>query len=505
MRRALAVALVAAVALTVLAPHAQAALNRPLGFHESFGYMPGLGSGAMTVVSGKVDASSKNSVGSYGFFDTNGAIVSGLTSVCYSPTAPCASGSLSLVVSPKGSGGGGSFAICFPGASSGTLEAGHSLALFVDFAQDDDLNTFGVDKSLVAPSVDGTFHFDSIPNVDTAAGMAACTQRGGLTALDDVTTVQLKNGASTVTTLTGKNARFAFTGKATVTDVVAGFYIVPFSGTGSKAEFRHASTGDAREGLDLARVQDLVQKLDSAHAGSTVDRSESETGGANTQEMLANLLNGALLRMPQAPAANEPFSLDGSRFVRFRSLEVSASGQGLDWDGKANLDIEDGKVAGAKPLVGFWYFQMPWWSYLLWAAAITLAVIRLVTKPDKNHPRWDPLRWIGWVFTPVAWLIIFFLWDFEVRAVLGVSLLHGTHGQFQLIVGLLQVALLGIVGFAAAAPLRVIGRNSFLLAHQGTFMGISGGIAAFLGFLFGAPYLRAYLGLLLAKVMEKLA
>ncbi len=504
-RRALAVALVA-VLLAALAPQAQAAINKPRGFHEDFPYMAGLGNGAMTVVSGKLEATTSTTGASYGFFDSKGAILSGLTQVCYGTTmanAGCTQpgGSYTLTVSPMGRSGGGSFALCFPGASSGTFRAGHALGLFVDFAQDDDLNTFGVDKSLVAPSIDGSFHFGTVPNAP--GGPQPCQQAGGLTSLDDVTTVQLRSGSSTVTTLTGKDAVFSFAGKATVSDVAAGFFILPFNG-GSEAHFRPASAADAKAGLDLGRVQDLIRKLDRAHAGSSVDRSTSETGGKNTQELLAGLLNGALLRMPEAPSGNESFSLDGSRFARFSSLQVAGSNGKLDWDGKAYLDIDDGKVVGAKPLVGFWLFKLPWWSYLLWAVAIGLAIVRLVLKADKSHPRWDPLRWVGWVLTPVAWIVVFFLWDLEVRNVLGVSLLHGASGQFRLIVGALELGLLGIIGVAAAAPLKVIGRNAFILARQGTFMGISGGVGAILGFLFTAPYLRAYVGLVLAKVMEKL-
>ena len=504
MRRGLAVALLGLL-LATLAPQAQAAINQPRAFEDAFPYMEGLGSGAMTVVSGELEATTRTTVSSYGFFDSRGATVSGLSTVCHGGglLAQCHDdGPYSLVVAPAGGNGGGSFALCFPGASAGDLEAGHALALFVDFAQDDDLNTFGVDKSLVAPSVNGRFHFTSLPTVP--AGTVACSQAGGLAALDDVTVIQLRNAGGSITTLTGKDARFAFAGQPKVTDVAADFFIVPFNG-GATASFSRAAQEDARAGLDLGRVQDLIHKLDAAHAGSTVDRSGAETGGDNTQELLAGLLNGALLGLPETPAEGEQFSLDGSRFVRFSSLEVTGIGGALDWDGRAYLDVEDGQVAGARNLVGVWLVQLPWWSYLLWAAAITLAIIRLVTKPDKNNPRWDRLRWVGWVATPLAWIIVFFLWDLEVRNVLGASLLHGSSGQFQLIVGLLQLGLLGLaVGFAAAGPLRVIGRNSFLLAHQGTFMGISGGVAAILGFLFGAPYLRAYLGLILTKVLEKL-
>lgn len=498
MRRALAAALVVAV-LASAVPQAQAALNKPQPFQADFPYLPGLGDNtALTVVSGQVEATVTGAAGSYGFFESEGLTIAGLDRECHGVSCNQAT---SIVVAP-----GGSVALCFPSPSAGEFRAGHVLGLFVDLAQDDDLNSFPVDKSLLAPAVDGQFTFTAINRIQGGGILSqACTRDGGVAALDDTTRITVRDGPNEVATLTGKGARIAFSGQPVVSPVAAGFYIIPFNG-GCEATFTKASPGDAKEGLDLQRVQDLIRMMDQAHASTTVDRGEQPSGGNNTQAFLAGLLNGALLRLPEGVSENESLDLKGSHFVRFRTLGVTGLGNGaLDWSGRAHLEVKDGKVMGAKPLVGVWLFQLPWWSYLLWAAAITLAIVRLVRKPDKNHPRWDPLRWVGWVATPVAWIVVFVLWDLEMRAVLGASLLSGSSGQFKLIVGLLQVAVLGLVAFAAAAPLRIIGRNSFLLAKQGTFMGISGAVAALLGFLFGAPYLRSYLGLLLSQVMDRLA
>lgn len=498
----IAPALLALLLLLAAATPAQAALNKPRHFEETLPYMAGLGNAEMTVVSGAVQATVRDASGSYGFFDSQGVTVGGLQQVCYSSTCQPTSGApyrLEVV-------SGGSFALCFPNKTGGEFAADHSLALFVDFAQDDDLNSFGVDKSLVAPSLAGLFEFGSLPAITTPVGAfvpAPCTSQGGLTALDDTTVVHVRNGQATVQTLTGKSARISFTGSPTVTPVDAGFYIIPFNG-GATAAFEPAATADAREGLDLARIQSLMTKLDGAHAGSMVEREQQPTGGEDTQDIVAGLLNGALLRLPEVPADGAPLSLEDSRFVRFSSLQVTGSSQ-LGLDGRAYFDLDDGKVAGAKPLVGVAMFQLPWWSYLLWVVAIGLFITRLALKPDKAHPVWDRFKWVGWVASPLVWILVFFLWDLEMRAVFGASLLHGTFGQFRLIVGLLQLGLLAIASFAAAAPLRIIGRNSALLAHQGTFMGISGAVGALLGFLVTATYLRAYLGVLFAQVLDKLA
>lgn len=497
-RRALAATLVLVV-LAAASPQASAALNKPLPFHEGFPYMPGFGDNVqMTVVSGKATASVSGATTSYGFFDTGGLTISGLVQECHGAVCNRAT---SLVVAP-----GGSVAVCFPSASAGAFEAGHALGLFVDLSQDGDLNSFAVGKSLVAPAVDGSFSFSLVNRIQDAGVLSSpCTQHGGLAALDDVTQIQVRDGQTTVQTLTGKDARIAFSGTPLVTPVVADFYIIPFAGLGNEASFRAASAGDAKEGLDLQHVQDLVDRLDQAKASSRAPAQPQEGNGAETQAFLAGLLNGALLRLPEGVSDNQSLDLAGSHFARFSRLTVAGNAGGLDWDGKAYLEIQDGKVQGAKGLVGFWLFQLPWWSYLLWAAAITLVILRMVRKPAKENARWDQLKWIGWVATPVAWLIVFILWDFELRAVLGASLFHSPGGQFKLIIGLLQLGLLGLIAFAAIAPLRTIGRNASLLAKQGTFMGLAGGVAALLGFLIGAPYLRAYVGLILNQVMQALA
>lgn len=485
------------------APVADATFNDPRSFEASYSYMPGLsGEGPITVVSGKVDATLPGGPGSHGFFESQGATLRGLRQVCYGSTctADDASRPYQLVVPP-----GGSFALCFPTPAPGRFVAGHALAVFADLTQDENLNTFPVDRSLVAPSIDGEFTFTTIATIDAGITVQSlsrpCSLQGGLSALDDSTQVQLRRGAQTLTTLTGKEARFAYTGQPTVDPVQAAFFVLPFS-AGARADFEPAARSDAREGLVLSRVNDLVGKLDDAHAGSTVDRTEAGAGGDDAAPFLAGLLNGALVRGEQTAQAG--IDLRDATFVRFSTFQVRGQGNGLAWEGRAYLAFEEGDVDGAKPLVGVWLLHLPWWSYVLWAAAIGLAITRLVLKPVKDHPRWDRLRWIGWVATPLAWLLVFLLFDLEMHAVFGASLLRGSFVQFRLVVALLQLALLGFIGLAASAPLRVLARNGFLLARQGTFMGLAGCIAAVLGFLLAVTYVRGYLEVLLRLVMANL-
>ncbi len=502
MRRSLAVALLALLVLTAL-PQAEAALNKAKPFTESFPYMASVtADGAMTIVSGSLEADIAPAPGAFGFFDARSTTVSGLDRVCWGATCRDAPArGLQITVSQ-----GGAFALCFPTHPSATLQAGHVLGLFADMASDDDLNTFVVDKSLVAPAVDGTLAFGPLAAVPSSAldlvTARPCTTVGGLAVLDDTSQVTIRDGATTHATLVGKQARLLFAGQPSVPAVQAAFFITPF-GAGAEARFDSATTSAAREGLNLSRVQDLIQALDQSHAGSTVDRTEAPATDSS-QDLLADLLNGAVLGMPQGPGNGTEFPVADLHFIRFTRMTVTGSSSGLLWEGKAMFQVEDGKVVGARAIAGVGFLQMPWWSYVLWVSAIAVFIVRLSLKPDKTHPLWDRFKWMGWASAIVAGLLVFFLWDAEVGAVLGTSLLRSS-GQARLIIGALQLALLGIISFIAAVPLRVVLRNGSLLAHQGTFMGLAGAVSTLIGFLLAATYLRAYLGLVVQQVMARLA
>ncbi|HJQ92692.1 MAG TPA: hypothetical protein VJ874_00230, partial [Candidatus Thermoplasmatota archaeon] len=214
------------------------------------------------------------------------------------------------------------------------------------------------------------------------------------------------------------------------------------------------------------------------------------------------LFAGAVLSLPASGAGG-----DGFAFARTPTLEVRGLQDGrLAWSGKAALDVHDGRVEGAQPLHGIGFVALPWWGWLLWIAALTVWIVRLVRKPEKKNPRWDPHKWVGWVASAVVFLLVFWLWDLEMRAVLGLSLFSGhLTGQMFLLIGLLQVATLGLLSFAAIAPLRMILRNTSLLLHQGTFMGLAGAVAGLLGFLIGATLLRSGLDLVFGQILASLS
>jgi hypothetical protein len=251
-------------------------------------------------------------------------------------------------------------------------------------------------------------------------------------------------------------------------------------------------------GLDLQRIAGLGNNLNQASkVGGSADAPSLSLGPL--EPLLSHLLNGAVLTLPTKTSAGNPVRQLG--FVRFDTLDASSDGSAVALAGSGPLQVQDGQVVDAKPLVGFAIFQMPWWSYLLWIAAIGLFVARLVTKPPKDHPVFDRYRWVGLVCSVLLFLLFFWLWDLEVRAVWGISLLTGNaSGESFMVLAALELAPMFAVLFAVVAPIRMILKNGVLLARGGRFMGLPGAFAYPLGFIFGAPLLLAYLNVGLKAV-----
>lgn len=505
-RRALLAFLAFLAVVATATPGAQAAINGPRAYQSDFQYMPGFDGSSFTMASGKMDVVVPDGNGAWGFFATGGATVSGLTRVCWTAgvrqCSDSAAGGLSIEVMP-----GGSFGVQFPTGADAKLEARHAIAMFVDLTQDGDLNTLELGPSLIAPVVEGTVSFANLPAIPSSALIDPTSTSGGaLTATEGTTRIEVREGATLRAALTGKVDPVTFAGQPGITPIVTELAVLPFEGSGSVARFARAERADAEVGLDLARINRLMGRLNSADSGGSASAGELNEGAFDPfKGATAALFACAVLNLPAAGDARG--AGEALAFARTPTLEVRGLHDGrLAWSGKAVLDVHDGHVEGAQPLHGFGFIALPWWGWLLWAAALAVWIVRLVRKPEKKHPKWDRYKWVGWVASIVVFLLVFFLWDLEMRAVLGVSLFSGgLSAQFLVLVGLLQVATLGLASFAAIAPLRILLRNSSLLLKQGTFMGLAGAAAGILGFLIGATLLRSGLDLVFAQILAGIA
>jgi hypothetical protein len=484
--------------LAVLAAPAQGAINQPRPFEADYPYAPGFDAGSLDIVSGRMEADLGSTTGTFGFFNATGAVVTGLRQACWSRTQCTESSEGEVAIAVRD---GGSFSLRLPDELDATVDADHALGIFMDFGGDDNLNSLALGRSLVAPMVEGVIDFQRITPIPRMASLRSQADgAGGLAALDDATIVDVYRGATLIASRPGKVDPVLFTGNAAITPFTAESAILPFAGS-SIVNFEPASQSAARAGLELGRLKDLSAQVKEAETGSAAGQQEADPELGGFDDLLAEVLNGAVLGLPNGNGSfAEAFVL-----VRFSILAVEAEGTGLQWRGRAALQMEEGDVKGAKPLHGYNYLALPWWSYVLWAIALTILIVRLALRSPRRNEHWDRLRWIGWIATPVALLIVFLLWDHETNAVWGTSILTTDAGGRAFVMTMLvQLIPLSLVMFAAAAPLRLLFRNGFMLAGQGTFMNLAGAAGTIIGYFVGAHLLLSYLELILSQVIEQL-
>lgn len=483
------------------APGAQAAINGARAYRADYDYMPELDAAQFIMASGSLEADMPNSGGSFGFIATEGAEISGLTRVCWTSTirqcADSPGGNLRIVVPDQSS-----FGVLLPDGVEARLTADHALAMFADLGGEADLNSLALGKSVLAPMVSGVATLRGIPNVPiTTLPTPVSPGEAVFTLVDDQSTAQIVDGSTVRFTVRGKSDPVTFAGSPEMSPVACELAVLPFVGTGDVARFRPAGHDAALRGLDIGRINRLMDRLYNANQGQPTNSVPLDADAFGPYaDAAASLFDGAVLRVPtQGQASGTDFA-----FARVTRLEVAGlPGDGIAWSGRASLEIRDGHVAGAKDLAGAGFLQMPWWSWVLWVLALAALIVRLVRKPEKKHATWDRLKWIGWIAGPLMFLLAFWLWDLEVRALLGLSLFSGGTGggQVLLLIGLLQVATFFAASFAAMAPLRMLFRNGSLLLGQGTFMGLSGAAASLLGFLFIVTYLRSYLDVVFSTLL----
>jgi hypothetical protein len=503
--RTLHLAAVALLATLLVAPGTEAALNHARPYQAQFDYLNGLNGSSFTMASGAVQASLPSTTGAFGFIASQGADLTGLTRVCWTgqirQCADSSSGALSVHVD-----NGGSFGIQLPGGADATLHADHALALFTDLSSQTDLNGLGLGKSLLAPLVGGVVALPSITAIPASAiANPASSDGGAFVAVDANTALEVRDGQTQRAVVRGKAADpVTFAGAPVLTPVHADLAVLPFQ-SGADAHFVPASKAAADVGLDIDRINRLMDRLYNANEGQPTQAQPIDQSAFGPFRDAADaLFAGAVLSLPTSGNASD--AAKSLAFARTPVLVVRSVPGGLSWTGKATLDVRGGHVVGAPKLYGWTFLSLPWWGWMLWAAALGVWITRLVLKPEKHHPVWDRFKWIGWVAGPLALLLVAWMWDLEVRAVFGFSLFTShLSAQMTLVMLAVETVTFLFVSFAAIAPLRMIFRNSSLLLRQGTFMGLSGAVASLLGFLIGARLLMSELDLVISQLVSHIS
>lgn len=485
----------------LVVPGAAGQINSHQPFFADYGFADADEPEVVSILSGEMDVTIHETRSPFAFFGTRGLTITGLEQVCWGQPGQPGGGCLQDDGLRIRVHDGGAAGLQFPIDVSGTYEAAHALGLFMRF-EGEDVNSLDLDQGLMAPSIDGTMAFDDIGRVGKVPLGAAAIPLPGANLVpasrDTVVDVLAANG-NLVERLTGKQDILYFEGRPEIAPFSSDFPILPFEDL-SFTRFRPAPVGAAAEGLDFERINQLFDALDESNRvqGEQGGSGNVTTGSGPIEQLLSEVLNGALLRFPQGANVTQAEVQREFTIVRFDALVVENQGGELAWTGRAAMQYREGEVKGAPDLVGFWFFQLPWWGYLLWIAAIGLIVARVVVQPPKHHALWDRFRWIGWASGGVIFLLVAFLWDLEMRTVWGTSVLTtSVSGTAFWVTLLVQFLTMGIVLGVVAAPLSIIIKNSLMLGGQGTFMRLGGPTAFLLAYLIGATLLLSYLELIL--------
>jgi hypothetical protein len=491
-------------------PAAQAGLVPEQDYASTLAYAPGFSdqTNSFAFLSGALSATTPHVDGAFGFFGSSGALLNGVEMVCIADGSanPCHSSPGLTVTVPDG----GAFAVDFPAATDASASAGHALGLFVDFKDERDLKSLNLQKTLVASAVDGQARFDRIPAIPVTSAQALLSDAqsgktsGRIVALDSATTLTVAD--SNFHRTVGVGVPVLFQGSAlTLGPVRAATLVLPFE-SGSTSTWTPADGAAATEGLQLQRLSGIIDSINNASQKGGASDGINVDGLDEIQPLLARVLDGALMQVP-TKAANLSDVLQHLSLVRLDRLTASSDGTQLALAGPAPLSIQSGRVQGAEALVGFSYFQLPWWSFVLWGLAIAAFIVRLAmgkSLPKPNQTRWHRLRWIGWAAGPLCFLLLFWLWDLEVLSVWGVSLFSALGanlgGQALLVVAAIEVTPFLLMLFAVATPLRILFRACLRIGRQGAFMNLSAPVAYLLSILLGAGLMLSYLDLVLQQL-----
>lgn len=466
-----------------------------VGFSDDFESIPAL-------VSGAIDYHGADARNATLLLGTTGFTVSGLERLCWESSGGgnrCEEGTgLSVELSD-----GGSAAFRTPKTYDVAMQAEHVLAFFANAGQlfgEDRPEQIALGQSIVAFPTEETITID---NVERLPAPPASSYSSFNDAVDDLallltltanSTLVLRDGGDVLDTLEGEGAWAGFQGGPVFTPIRANVAALPMP-DGATASFTRSPADAAREGLGGNALQDAFSSIEASEGEGDADALGDIS---DASDALAGFLNGAYLSLDSAGFSDEsgPVGLlDTITLVRFENLDATRDGEQVQHEGSAPLQIQEGEVVGAKPLVGG---IVPIWGVILWGLALILLVVRLVVKPKKEHKVWDKLNWVGWVGGLVAGIIVFFLWDLAMVNLWGTSIVtSGASGVTLGAIAALQLIPLLLAGLFFGLPTRSISKTTTRLAGQGRFMNIGGVIAPFVTLLLGVPFMLSLIAALL--------
>lgn len=465
---------------------AQGALNGHAEYTASHDFGTGYQSDEATLVTGAIDATLESQDGTYAAFDVFGLEIRSLTEVCWN-NGICVqdpTGELYVVLID-----GGSAAYQFPAATTGEFSADFVLGFPVDFGQQEDLQEFELGETFLFNAIGG--QMESLLTLPFKGQGSNEDSYGGIASILDGTAFEVFRGNTKLATITNDDPIF-FSSElgARVSEYNSDFVLVPFA-EGSEATLTEAAKDDAQEGFNFESLSSRFNSLGNASEAETMDLPEQLDG---VEVLLSEIFAGGIIKVAGGTESAGDI-ITGAEIVRFSELAIINDG-GLQWDAQSALVVRDGTVEGQHKLIGI----LPWWGYLIIAAAVILLVVRVTLKSPKEGPI-DKFQWIGWVAAFLVSLLVFYLWDKEMEAVWGTSILStDATGTALGAIVILQLVPFLLVSLFVTLPLRVIGSNAVRIAKLGRAARIPTALMPIFGFLIGATLMKDFLGLILETV-----
>ncbi len=466
--------------------------------------------GIPALVSGQTSYEATDAQNVSVFFGTNGVSITGMDAVYWRD----GNGNFQQRSGPDLEiriNDGGSFAFRTPGAYNSELDAPHALSFFMDssalFEQEDgskdsrnDMLDGDLGPALATIPLDDTIQITDVETIPAPPSFQALQSNIAdyaalIVSMSEATNLTVFDADAEVATLSGVGDWIGMQGTPVFSPISADLAVLAMP-PGASATFAPSEPEDAERGLEAEHLAAAFSGLTSGPDNGA--EGDSEGGFFDNLGALAPFLNGAYVDLAvELPTADDPSAegeevgitglFSSATLVRFDSMEATRGQGQVNYEGDAALQVTDGEVAGAEPLVGG---VIPSLSIVLWVVALGATVAMFVLRPSKNNKLWDGFHLIGRISGPVAMVVAFFIWDAAIANLLGASILQGgLSGTGRAAIAVIQIVPLLLAGLFFGVPTRLIFRAGTRFAGQGRMMNIGNTVAPFVTILFGLPLL----------------
>lgn len=290
--------------------------------------------------------------------------------------------------------------------------------------------------------------------------------------------------------------------------------LTPFKGTASALLKTYGGT-DVNERFTLAPLQRMLSHL--MADGEDIQEGNGEAGEDPLSALrdIAPVLDGVVLGNLSGPVRvdGEEFKAGGWSFIRFDRLEVAAvaGDASVAISGESRLIAVDGDVYETRSAVELGPLHIPTLSILLWLVAAGAIVASIFLKPlvgASEVKNFGLIRLLGFIFHILAMVAAFILFDLEVKAVLGTSLLTlllvggGAQGMALGLVAFFQLLPFALAAVFFGLPMRFIANSALRFGGLRGAKGFGKGVGNLATWGLGAIFLRVLLGGFLGLALD---